>query len=192
MKVPRELAAGSLVRGEDFNALLSFVKRNLVAGVGPGMGFKNSGAGRFVSLTHSPLDRVRSATTGGTDPGTGGASIGFFAEITAATSAGSGTNQWVYTAQKVSCHPALGAYAPGQWIKDGADITCYNSREVINSAFGVQGNGVDVDGADFPAGFEIQPCPVGNIVWLHRVGGDDTYLLSFEYENGIDGTCAAP
>ena len=188
MKPLRELAPGAIVKGEDFNALLRYVRCHTVTGVGPGLGMKDAGTGIFINLTRSPLDRVHQGTDG-TEPGAATGTL-FFAKITGAVEAGAGVNQWEYNWQKVVKSAA--GYGPGGWALSSATGRAYNVCEYMNSTFGVQGNGVDVDGEDFPDGFSIQPCPTDNIVVMHStlLSGSDYPEYWFAYENGIDGTCS--
>ncbi len=115
------------------------------------------------------------------------AASGFDAKITGSSSVGD--NQWQYTWIRVE--KAAPGHDPGAWIQiSGQTGIAYNRVESMNSAVGVQGNGVDVDGADYPPGFSPQPCPEGCIVRLYELKngtGDSEYW--FSYENADDGTC---
>ena len=119
---------------------------------------------------------------------------GFWARITSATS--QGNNKWTYRFTR------LEKTSPGYdgWTDLVPEFsrTAYNSAEDQNTASGVQGNGVDVSGADFPAGFSYQPLPVGLRVWVEEVSFGDaankievTEYWIKNFPNGIDGTCEA-
>lgn len=115
--------------------------------------------------------------------------VTFWGKITA--SSADGTNRWSYTFSEVEKTAA--GYA-GWAVRDGGwSGTARNTLENMNSGTGVQGNGVDVDGADWPADFDIEACPTNAIVRIHR----ETFMASetateefwFQYANGVDGTC---
>ena len=80
----------------------------------------------------------------------------------------------------------------------------------MNTGIGIQGHGVDVDGANYPDGFNVMPAPIGCIVpaWIITVSPDPTQHLRddrdttvswehkipfneawFSYNNPDDGTC---
>jgi hypothetical protein len=118
---------------------------------------------------------------------TGVASDGFWAKITGNSS--EGNNQWSYSFEQV----VKTSEGYGGWAALDEGITgeaAYNMTEDINSASGVQGNGIDTS-SDFwgDLNFEIQPCPTNTIVWMTAVlvGEDPEYW--FSYTNGIDGNC---
>lgn len=67
-----------------------------------------------------------------------------------------------------------------------------NSVEANNAATGVQGNGVDIDGTDYPAGFSQQPSSRGGktVLKIYRQRlGDGTRVWTTSQANADDGTC---
>jgi len=113
------------------------------------------------------------------------ADTSFWAKITGRTSLGS--NRWSYTFANVTKGGSVG-YG-GTWTNGSTAGTAYNSIEQINNGAGIEGNGVDVDGTDFPSGFSIQPVPTNSIVRIFETANGGTTEYWFSYENGIDGTC---
>lgn len=68
---------------------------------------------------------------------------------------------------------------------------CYNLCEARNSAWGTQGNGVDIEALQTTSpNMAIQPVPNGTAVIVHIVNGPSGSAYWFSYENGIDGSCA--
>jgi hypothetical protein len=100
-----------------------------------------------------------------------------------------GSNQWSYSVKRTS----KTATGYSNWSGTGTAFTAYNSMEYINDGSGVEGNGVDIDGTDFPTGFSIQPIPAGSPVLIHKLdilnGGEPDEEYWFCVPNGIDGTC---
>ena len=117
----------------------------------------------------------------------------FLAEITGFGA--DGTNRWKYSWKEVvktSTGHGGGAWTFGTRSGTTATDPARNFVEVMNSGTGVQGNGVDLSGADFPAGFSIQPVPAERILVRMMpvvVVGAGVIEYWFSYENGIDGTC---
>jgi hypothetical protein len=73
----------------------------------------------------------------------------------------------------------------------------YNLAEENNTGTGRQMNGVDHDGSDYPAGFEMQPLQVGAIVAFIMVmapdldaGGYKPEAWILPWPNGEDGECS--
>lgn len=97
------------------------------------------------------------------------------------------TNRWTYTGT-VYTRTATGFTAayPAQTISG-----IVNSMESGNSASGVQGNGINITGDDFPAGFSLQPAHVGHpIVRAKREYlADATLVWTIQVANAVDGTC---
>ena len=94
--------------------------------------------------------------------------------------------------------------------RNGFVGNAYNTIENMNTGLGIQGHGVDVDGANYPDGFNVMPAPIGCIVpaWIITVSPDPTQHLRddrdttvscehkipfneawFSYNNPDDGTC---
>ncbi len=123
---------------------------------------------------------------------------GIWAEITASAVADSpAQNRWTYS-WKEKCKATAG-YDGWSDVSGGMTGTnnAYNIIEDMNTASDassptVQGNGVDIDGTDFPAGFAVKAAPDGVTVKLHMVSVGSTVEYWFAYENAIDGTCEAP
>jgi len=106
-----------------------------------------------------------------------------------------GPNQWVYDAEYVI--KMTTGYGGWEAMDGMADIEVYNMTEDPNTGAGVEGHGVNIDGADFPQNFSTQPIPNGVVRKLHRVpcfqhvasGGDIIWENWIEYENAVDGLC---
>jgi hypothetical protein len=88
-------------------------------------------------------------------------------------------NRWEYEFEEVAPTDG-GDFDTGARSRTGI---CHNSLESMNSATGVQGNGVDVD--NLPQNWEMKPCPEGAVVLIIASGG----YYRFSYENGVDGEC---
>lgn len=68
--------------------------------------------------------------------------------------------------------------------------TALNLTELMNpAAAGLQGIGVDTSAADWPAGYTVQPAPVGLLVVGYKIDGLTDFGYIFNYENGVDGSC---
>lgn len=102
------------------------------------------------------------------------------------------TNQWTYNFLEVVKSSA----GYGGWTArtGGRTGTARNMFEDMNDGVGIEGNGIDVDGTDFPAGFSIQPVPDGTVVMMYRVleAATGTQEFWFDYVNAVDGTCDPP
>lgn len=114
----------------------------------------------------------------------------FFAIIQAVIPTATST-RWTYTATRLKKH--IQGEGATTWEADPryeASYEAFNLYECINSEAGVQGNGVDISGADFPATMAVMPCPVGSIVRVWTVAAEDaTTEYWFAHANAIDGTC---
>lgn len=68
-----------------------------------------------------------------------------------------------------------------------------NMTEANNGATGIMGNSIDHDGADYPAGFSLQPVRGSPVVRMYvSTDVDGNVAYDFEYVNAEDGTCEAP
>ena len=119
----------------------------------------------------------------------------FFATIDDSAAMDGEDNRWDYgwTEVEKATAGASGTWSAPTSGRSGTTTStpAWNFIETINDDAGVQGNGVDIDGADFPAGFSVQPVPDNTLVRMHEVIVDGTTEYWFQYENGIDGTCEA-
>jgi hypothetical protein len=101
--------------------------------------------------------------------------------------------RWSYTMVEVT--KATDGYGGWSTLSGGISTNFgFNFYEDMNDGSGTEGNGVDVDGQDFPANFSIQPVPVGTIVLAYRVypqNGSDVEWW-FSYVNAVDGQCDDP
>lgn len=109
-----------------------------------------------------------------------------------------GTNRWKYDI----IEQAKASKGYGGWADGGRVVVARNLVENQNDGAGVEGNGVDHDGADI-GNFDIVPAPVDCIVWVHEVSFiptddpdsptddplDAIIEYWFQYENADDGTC---
>ena len=177
---------------EEFNAFVSKLERRLVGASfitgGPGVEVRQIPSGTAISLSGPVLSRLEPSEDSEDDSVL---KAGFWARITGVQECFGGTppcNQWEYGFVRVK--KGQMAYEPGAWTTMPFVGVAYNTIEAMNSPMGVQGNGVNVDGVDFPETFDIQPCPVGNIVWIRLVTNNQGLReYWFSYESGIDGTC---
>lgn len=123
----------------------------------------------------------------------------FLASIFDATSIG--PNKWSYGfAELIKIKSGSGVF-PWTWStrnpsnggRSFANIgESYNLLEIENTAFGLQGNGINVD--TLPPGFTIQPVPNKAIVIMTLIrinqGADIGKVEAwFQYSNAVDGEC---
>jgi len=178
MKTLTRRPSAQVMQGSDFNALLELIMTMRI-GFGTGFTATKTSAGTFVSRSE-PVQNTPRVLYSGCINGL------FPAQITGSTA--DGDNRWSYTFKEV----AKSGTGYTDWTATDISGNARNLVEVGNSATGVQGNGVDVDGEDFPEGFEIQPCPTGTYVLMYRMLPNVDEPVAeywFGYENGIDGTC---
>lgn len=144
-------------------------------------------------VTNSPYG-ASSANPAGNKPSPGHSPIRWF-KVTA--SASTGVNdangnpvQWTYTVTEV--YKQSTGY--GGWgVKSGTYVgTAYNSAEEGNDGTGVQMNGVDHDGADYPSTVSMQPLQNNAIlpgVMIYTADGTpEVWLMPFGL--GEDGSCS--
>jgi hypothetical protein len=112
----------------------------------------------------------------------------FWGRITA--SLADGANRWRYSFVEVEkTVPGYGGWSQKSGGHIGA-VNARNSIEDMNSASGVQGNGVNVANLDTDRyTFTIRPCPSNCIVRMHEVRFGSTTEYWFAYANGVDGSC---
>jgi len=128
--------------------------------------------------------------------------------ITCCQAIGTEVNRWEYgwweaiwdeSAAKfiIKPHPRLSS-------SDGTDVfayPAYNGVESSNEPTGVLSGGVDIDGADYPAGFALVPIRAGqnshaNVnqappAWMHFLRSDEGQLVRvFFLMNQHDGECS--
>lgn len=110
----------------------------------------------------------------------------FWGEITASTS--DGDNKWLYSGTEKRRTSTGWEDKPGGRTFTGA----INGMESPNSASGVQGNGIDLDGAIFTDNdqIEMQPIATGVVVrvWEDLLE-DGTKVYTFNSPNAMDGPC---
>lgn len=124
----------------------------------------------------------------------------FAAKITEWEELDTDTNQFKYAWAEVA-RTSVNTYTDSSALKRVGTLTtdfALNVIEAVNDGSGVHGNSVDVDGADYPAGFEQKPVGAGTggtpdkevVVIMHPiVGSDGIICYEFQYENADDGTC---
>jgi len=117
----------------------------------------------------------------------------FWAKITGSLTMSGADNRWQY-AWSEQVRTATGWTTPtGGRSGTTEEDFALNSAEAFNDATGVQGHGVDIDGADYPAGFEMQPIQGDRVVRMwQETATDGSVAFSFEATNADDGTCEAP
>ena len=105
-----------------------------------------------------------------------------------------GDNQWTY--EWVEVRKNGPGYAGWEIKPEGrthvSHGVAYNFAEQMNSASGVQGNGVNVD--DLPGTFALQPVPDGRplLAVILTFAADSTKEVWFDQDNGIGGDCELP
>jgi hypothetical protein len=162
---------GDLLLAEDLNTIVSMIP---AFDAGPGIEISEHRGRIVIGLAaRSPLPRQT-----------------FWATITGHTEDGPNRYRYNYT------EAAKTATGYGGWTDKPAGRTgvCFNLTEDINDGSGVEGNGIDLDGEDFPDGFTLRPCPDGTPVLLTIVTLADASAKEawFSWENPVDGTCEEP
>ncbi len=98
--------------------------------------------------------------------------------------------QWLYAIQELK----PGATAEDVWENnaDGYIGEARNAKEVDNTGIGVQGNGIDFDGAIFTDNPNLAMQPIREMVpfWLITYQ-DGTVAAQFSEPNPVDGTCGS-
>lgn len=112
----------------------------------------------------------------------------FLAKIT--SSASLATNRWKYAWSEV----VLDRTDDGFDIRgrSGTTTTDYalNTVEAFNDGTGVQAPGVDIDGADYPAGFALMAIQGDPVVMMYPIPDDEGRLrYFFSLANAHDGEC---
>lgn len=177
----QRLRIGEAVSPARYNDLVDAINAGVLT-VGEGLQLKRGATGTIISV----IPRKKEPAPG------------FYALITGSSEIGA-TNKYTYSWKMVE--KSTTGY--GGWTAvtvGGSEITgtndAYNLVEDGNVASGTQGNGVANDGADYPAGFDLQPVPDDMvIVWMQPVlvsSGGVVEEFWFSYENSDDGTCEAP
>ena len=124
----------------------------------------------------------------------------FLAKITGWATLGGTGARWKYAWSEIIIDSDTDAVKSGG--RSGTTTTGYalNLCELNNVASGVQGNSVDNSGADYPAGFDLQPVGAGSagtvanevcVVMQRVIDADNNVKYVFAYENADDGTCEA-
>lgn len=114
------------------------------------------------------------------------AAITGFQEITA--------NRWRYSWVEQQFNRATQKWENHPQGRTSSTFTlpAYNSIENANDGTGIEAPGVDINGADYPAGFDLQPIQ-GNPIVLMNVwtATDGAVYYWFTCPNDHDGTCSA-
>jgi len=134
-------------------------------------------------------NKITSINGGELREGSGGTGIDIpqtfvLGKITVATIQGS-SYIWKYTVVPVVVDGIGDVNIAGQ-ASYALNLTELNNP---SDGTGVHGNGVDNSVAGWPAGYEIQPCPVNTIVMLWPIQSITGIRYVFSYANGVDGTC---
>jgi hypothetical protein len=114
------------------------------------------------------------------------------ATATSLEDANSNPVRWTYEIEEIT----KTASGYDGWTAIGKGYTsnlAYNFAEMGNAATGRQMNGVDHDGADYPAGFAMQPVQVNAIVMFIYVPVAADLVEAWFWPpgyNGEDGTCS--
>jgi len=116
------------------------------------------------------------------------------AEATVVVDANANPVQWKYKIQEIVKTTA--GYAGWVTMTKGyvsSTFDSYNHAETGNDGTGRQMNGIDHDGADYPATFKMQPMQVGAVVLFEYVQVNSALTEIWFWPpgyNGEDGTCA--
>lgn len=99
--------------------------------------------------------------------------------------------RWEYTGE-LMLPSTSGDFVPAAPLASTEIAPIYNSVEAFNTdAPNIRGNSVDAGGADYPAGFALQPIRGNPVVKAtpNVIGGVLSWFV--QYENADDGLCAA-
>ena len=114
----------------------------------------------------------------------------FWAKITG--NAANGTNRWKYAWTEVERTSTAFQDLSGGRSGTTSSGFAINGGEANNDGTGVQGHGVDIDGDDYPAGFEVQPIQGDPVVRMYvEYTSSGTAYYTFYATNADDGTCEA-
>jgi hypothetical protein len=171
MRIPDKIT-GAFATAKAFNELRDVVQwlaRYAIVTIAAPLEAKALGQGRALGLAQDSENTYFNAVIGG--------------------STSAGPNKWTYNfteVQKIS-----GGYSGFSAVTNGRTGTAYNMAEYINSATGLQGNGVVVENlATVPGEYTIQPCPPGTPVVMQAITRTDGVTeYWFSHTNGIDGVC---
>ena len=169
------------ITSEDYNALVDYINTNVVVGGDNTSSYKRGAQGKQVIQQPETFYPV------------GGPNKTFFGRITGSNQVGA-TNRYEYTFTQVYKTSTWASDSTsGAWELGSYSASAYNLCEVMNNSVGTQGNGIDVDGADFPAGFTLKPCPINSIVSIVSTPANagSAYEAWFSHVNAVDGTCDA-
>lgn len=122
----------------------------------------------------------------------------FFAKITGSSPLTPATNQYTYEWEEV----VKNGEGYGEWATKSGGRThasagydvAYALHEERNAASGVQSGGIDIGGADYPGGFEVQPVPDDTIVRMEIVtlaDGETRECWFLISHSAHDGTCGS-
>jgi hypothetical protein len=137
-----------------------------------------------------PTQPLRRPRAGGSGVGYGG----ILARITGAILLDGETAQWRYTWVQVginadgSFHDKVGGSTSASAGYARCGFEAYNPQQ----RFGIMGNGVDTNGADYPAGFALVSHRGNPVVFLRPMAADDdpeVIWWIFDAPNANDGTC---
>lgn len=110
--------------------------------------------------------------------------------LTASTPDASPPTKFVYSG-KVGEQAGTG-YDGWQEISGAPTVSLYHTLEEVNNGAGVEGTGIDIDGTDFPADYELQPVPAGTPVLAHPVvTTSGSVEWWFTATSNYDGDCDA-
>ena len=105
--------------------------------------------------------------------------------------------RWWYGFEQVTKELNEDGYDHWEKQEEGINACGYNIIEDQNTGSGIEGTGVDLDiwNAEVRGGpFELAPCPVDTVVWMHKVGfghsgkGEAITEYWFQYENHVNPT----
>ena len=104
--------------------------------------------------------------------------------------------RWVYAWEEVvvTASDCVGDTEVPSGGKSGTQTTdcAINIQEFAHGASETVIWGVDIDGADYPAGFDPNPVQNGSVVWMTEYQDDEGNLLYlFQAMGSHDGTCDA-
>jgi len=111
--------------------------------------------------------------------------------VTASNDTNGNPTQWIYTANEVSLENS--GYGGWQTTTNGWTGQAYSFAEDGNDGSGVQMNGIDHDGSDYPSTFDMTPVQIGRVVQALLFTPQDTKVAEAWFDpggNGEDGTCS--
>jgi len=145
-------------------------------------------------VTHSPAGIHILPPRRGRERGGGSPQLRLFrvlgaTAVAASNDANDNPTRWLYTAAEAEKTAA--GYGGWSLVAGAPTVAAYNLLEDGNTGTGRQRNGVDHDGADYPAGFAMRPIQTGSILpglLVYPADGGVVEAWLMPVPNGEDGS----